>query len=135
MSVRSVWRVAAALALAMLTSACGDASTAPPRSGDEIVVISVVGVGADAAGVVLRLSGDVEGIEAAHRALGVAWAADDSATATVAVLGAVAEFNELLIVRRRAAAPALSVQVVDVTDGDGVLSISTTAHVVITGGT
>lgn len=133
--MRSVWRVGAALALAMLISACGDASTAPSKTGDERVVISVVGIAADAAGMVLRLSGDVEDIEAAHASLDVAWAVEDSVTATVAVLGAVAEFNELLIVRRRAKAPALSVQVVDVTDADGVLSVTATAHVVITGGT
>jgi hypothetical protein len=40
-----------------------------------------------------------------------------------------------LIVRRHAGAPALSVQVVDVTDGDGVLSVSTMARVVVTSGT
>ncbi len=93
-----------------------------------------MGIGADAAGIVLRLSGGVAQVEAAHAALDVAWSAD-ATTATVAVLGPVGEFNELLTVRGRARAPALSVQVVDVTDGDGTLSHPTTARAVITGDT
>lgn len=135
MSARAMRRAAAALALSMLISACGDGSTAPSNSDHETVVISVAGINADAAGIVLRLSADVEDIEAAHPSLDVAWAADDSATETVAVLGAVAEFDDLLIVRRRTGGPALSVQVIDVTDGDGTLSLPATARAVVTTGT
>jgi hypothetical protein len=83
----------------------------------------------------LRLSGGVEGIEVAHASLDMAWAADDPTTATVAVLGPIAELSEILIVKRRAGVAALSVRVIDVTDGDGTLSLPTMARVVVTGGT
>jgi hypothetical protein len=118
----------------MLIPACRDASTAPANSGEETVVISVAGVSADAAGIVLRLSGGVEQVEATRASLEVAWALD-ATTATVAVLGPIAELNEILIVRRRAGPAALSVQVIDVTDSKGILSLPATARVVVTGGT
>jgi hypothetical protein len=130
----SIGRVATALALATLIPGCRDASTAPANSG-ETVVISVAGLSADAAGIVLRLSGGVEQVEAARASLDVAWALEDATTATVAVLGPIAELNQILIVRRRARVPALTVQVIDVTDGDGILSPPAKARVVITGGT
>lgn len=133
---RRLWKHGTAtLAMAMLFSACRDASTAPPNSGEETVIISVVGISADAAGVVLRLSGGVERVEAARVSLEVAWASDDATTATVAILGPIANLNELLIVRRRAGAPPLAVQVLDVTDGDGILSVPATTHVRVSGGT
>jgi hypothetical protein len=128
-------RIAAAVALAVLTSACGDASTAPSGNGEEMVVISLADVGADAAGVVLRLSGGVEAIEAAHPSLELAWTADAAHSATVALLGPIADINELLIVTRPAGAAALTVQVIDVTDGDGALSVPAAARVVVTGPT
>ena len=128
-------RIAGAVALTMLLSACGDASTGPSGAGDEMVVISIAGIDADAAGIVLRLSGSVEAIQAAHASLDVAWAMDDATTATVAVLGPIADFKELLAVRKRAGASTLSVQVIDVTDGDGTLSLPTTARAVVTGST
>jgi hypothetical protein len=135
MSRRRIGRVTAALALAMLVPACHDAPSAPSASGQEMVVISVADIGADAAGIVFRLSGGVEQVEAARASLHVAWAADDATTATVAVLGPIAELNEILIVRRRAGLPALGVQLIDVTNGDGILSFPAAARVVVAGGT
>lgn len=131
----SMGRVAAALALATLIPACRDASTAPASSVEETVVISVVGLSVDAAGIVLRLSGGVEQVAAARTSLDVAWALEDATTATVAVLGPIAELDQVLLVRRRGGLPALSVQVIDVADGDGILSLPATARVLVTGGT
>ena len=135
MSGRRIGRAAAALALAMLIPACHDTPSAPSASGEAMVVISVADLGADAAGIVFRLSGDVEQVEAARASLEVAWARDDATTSTVAVLGPIAELNEILIVRRRAGLPALGVHLIDVTDGEGILSFPAAARVVVTGGT
>lgn len=134
MTSRSMRRIASAFAL-MLLSACRDASTGPSTAGGETIVVSIAGIDADAAGIVLRLSGSVEAVEAADASLQLAWAMDDVTTATVAVLGPVADVRQLLTVRMRAGAAALSVQPIDVTDGDGTLSLPTTARVVVTSGT
>lgn len=134
MTSRSMRRIASASAL-MLLSACRDASTGPSTAGGETIGVSIAGIDADAAGIVLRLSGSVEAVEAADASLQLAWAMDDVTTATVAVLGPVADVRQLLTVRTRAGAAALSVQLIDVTDGDGTLSLPTTARVVVTSGT
>jgi hypothetical protein len=128
-----MWR--AALALTMLTSACGDAATAPSETSEETVVISLADIGGDAAGVVLRISGGIEAIDAADPSLELAWTAEDAGAATAAVLGPIADVKQLLVVTKAAGAAALTVQVIDVADGDGILSLSPTARVVVTRGT
>jgi hypothetical protein len=122
------------LAAATLLFACGDTSTAPPSAGAEMVVVSVAGISSNAAGIVLRLGGDLEQVDAAEAALEVAWTADDAAT-TVAILGPVADVKSLLIVRRRAGLPPLRVEVIDVSDEHGTLSLPPTARAVATAGT
>jgi hypothetical protein len=119
-----------ALAVAVLTLACGDASTAPPQQ-DDSVVVSVGGLGADAAGVVLRVTGSLDRIDAAHASLEVAWARGDATTATVAIVGPVGQLGDLLVVRRTNAVVALGAEVVEVADGAGSVSLPATAHAIV----
>jgi hypothetical protein len=113
----------AVLALAMLGIACSDAVTAP-NGTQETVLISLVGLTSDDAGVLLHLIGGADDVEPAGVSLEVAWATDaaNTATATVAVVGPLSESGDVLLIRRRAGLQPLRVEVREVAGADGALS-------------
>jgi hypothetical protein len=110
------------VALAMLMLACGRDSTAPDGAAQEAVVVSLVGISADHAGIVLRLTGSVEGVEAARGSLDVAWARDEKDQTTVVIVGRLFEGSDVLLVRRVAGVVPLRAQMVEVAATDGGVS-------------
>lgn len=113
-----------ALGLAVLGLACGDAPTAASdRSAEESFVVSVHGVDADDAGIMLRLSTAVHALEPARASLEMAWADDAAGGTTVVVVGALAEGPDLIVVRRRSAADPLRADVIELSDAEGQLSV------------
>lgn len=109
------------LSLAVFGLACTDAPTGVRDSGaEERVVVSVAGVAGDDAGIVLQLTGVVHSVDPARQSLDLAWSMGAGAS-TVAVVGALAESGELLVVRRRVTAEPLSAEVMQVARGDGEL--------------
>jgi hypothetical protein len=120
---------AVALCLAMLGVACGDAPTG--RERDETVIVSLVGVADDDAGIVVRLTGGVELIDAAHAVLTVAWTSDETGTATVAIVGPLIQGSDVLLVRRRAGVDPLRAQVLEVANAQGAVSPPSTTRAII----
>ena len=108
----------AALAVAVLGFACGDAPSAP-NGADESVTVSLAGLTSGDAGAVLELAGGVESIEAARGSLEVAWGGDPARSVTVAIVGPLAAGAEVLVVRRRAGLPPLRVQIREIAGADG----------------
>ena len=115
--------------LALLGLACGDASTAP--GGDEIFVVSLTGVAADDAGIVLRLTGGVELASPAYPSLDVAWAHDDAGATTVAILGPLSQTADVLVVRAHANKGPLRVQLVEVASANGAVSLPLSARALV----
>ena len=122
MSLREAGTRCTVVALAMLLLACGGDSTAPDGAGQEAVVVSLVGIGADDAGIVLRLTGSVEDVEAARGSLDVAWARAEKDETTVVIVGRLSEGSDVLLVRRVAGIVPLRVQLVEIAATDGEVS-------------
>jgi hypothetical protein len=110
------------VALAMLMLACGGDSTAPDAAGRESAVVSLVGIGADHAGIVLRLTGTIDQVEAARGSLDVAWARDEKNETTVVIVGRLFEGSDVLLVRRVPGVVPLRAQLVEVAGTDGGVS-------------
>ena len=134
MNIAARTRRSVLFALAMCLIACGGDSTAPDDDGHEAVVVSLVGTGADDAGIVLRLTGGLDHIEPARPSLDVAWARDEK-NATVVIVGRLSEGNDVVLVRRVGGLLPLRAELVEVaaTDG-GVSSPSTVLATVRRGG-
>jgi hypothetical protein len=113
----------AVLCLALLGLACTDVPTAADeRATEETLVVSVVGVADDDAGIVLRLSGSIQTVEPARASLEVGWAVDDTGGATIVVIGPLAVSGDLLLVTRRATPDPLRADVIEVSGAEGELS-------------
>ena len=84
-------------------------------------MVSVVGVAPSDAGILLQLTGAVHSVDPARPSLDLAWSTSAGVT-TVAIIGALAESGDLLLVRRLAAPEPLRVEVVEAADGAGELS-------------
>src|SRR5688500_2760997 len=107
--------------LAVLGLACSDAVTAPNGTG-ETVLVSLVGLAANDAGVVLLLTGGADHIEPASGSLEVAWVHDAANTATVAIVGPLSGSTDVLRIRRRSGLHPLHAEVREVASLDGTLS-------------
>ena len=111
------------LCLALLGLACSDAPTASDSiATGETLVLSVVGVAADDAGIVLRLSGAIQTVEATRPSLEIAWAADNAGGTTIVIIGALSESSDLALVSRRTAPEPLRAEVIEVAGAEGALS-------------
>jgi hypothetical protein len=121
-SARSRTTRSVLISLAVFGLACTDAPTGVRDDGlEERLVVSVEGVGDGDAGIVLRLSGSVQTLDPARPSVDLAWSTAESVT-TVAIVGALGESTDLLIVRRRATSEPLRVEVVEVANSEGALS-------------
>jgi hypothetical protein len=118
--------------LALLGLACGDASTAP--GGDEIFVVSLTGVAADDAGIVLRLTGGVELASPAHPSLDVAWVNDDAGATTVAILGPLSQTADVLVVRAQVNKGPLRVELREVASANGAVSFPSSVRALVRSG-
>lgn len=127
---RARGRRSAALALTLLLLACGDAATAP-NDASGTVRVALAGLATRDAGVLLRLTGPVDQIEAAEAALDVAWVPDGAGSATVVIVGPLSENADVIVVRRRAGSSVLRVEVQEIAGPDGAVSASTTARAII----
>lgn len=121
MSLATAGRRYAALPLAVLMLACVGDSTAPNDAGQDAVV-SLVGMDAEHAGIVLRLTGDIDHIEPARASLDVAWARNETHQTTVVIIGRLLEGSDVLLVRRVAGVVPLRAQLVEVAAADGGVS-------------
>lgn len=119
-----------ALALVVLGMACGDAATAP-NADESMFVVSLTGVSADHAGVVVHLTGAVTDIGPGDPSLEVAWAQDGPNAATVVIVGSLATTRELLVVRRRGGLEPLRAVVRELARADGSVSSSSAAYVTV----
>jgi hypothetical protein len=115
------------LALVILGLACGDAPTAP-AAGPETVLVSLAGVAADDAGIVLELTGGLDDIESTRASLELEWARDAAGATTVVIVGPLSGGGELLRIRRRAGLEPLRVQVREVAAEDGTVSSPSSVH-------
>jgi hypothetical protein len=114
----------AALCLALLGLACGDAPTATnDRATGETLVVSVHGIAREDAGMVLRLSSVVQTIEPARASLEIGWATDETGGTTVVVIGTLSDSSDLLLVRRSGSAEPLRAHVIEVAGAEGELSL------------
>jgi hypothetical protein len=110
------------VSLAVFSLACTDAPTGVRNDGpEERLVVSVEGIANGDAGIVLRLSGSVQTLDAASPSVDLAWSTVESVT-TVAIIGALGESTDLVIVRRRATSEPLRVEVIEVANSEGTLS-------------
>ena len=122
MSARARTTRSVLLSLAVFGLACTDAPMGPGDGGAEArLVVSVVGVADGDAGIVLRLSGAAQSVEPARTSLDLAWSTDAGVT-TVAIVGALAESSDLLVVRQRVTSRPLSAEVMEVANEEGSLS-------------
>ena len=121
-----------ALGLALLGRACGDAPTT--SASDEIAVVSLEGVSPDDAGIVLRLTGGVNLVDAARASLTVAWVRSDANATTVVIVGPLGETSDVLLVRRRASAEPIAARVVEVANGQGDVSLPSAARAIVRSG-
>lgn len=112
-----------ALVFVALGLACGDAATAPPAGVDEALLVSLVGIDADDRGIVLRLTGMVDHIEATRASLDLAWAPHETNATTVALVGPLSEMGDLFLVRRPADREPLRVEVLELARVDGTISL------------
>lgn len=120
----------AVLCLALLGVACIDAPTVTSEHAEETLVVSVVGVADDDAGIVLRLSGAIQTVEPARVSLDIGWAADNTGGTTIVVIGSLAESSDLLLVRRRATPDPLRADAIEVSGADGELSAPSSMRVI-----
>ena len=120
----------AALALAMLGLACGDATTAP-NVATETLRISLVGLGGNDAGAVVQLIGPVGQIESAGATLDVAWVADSPSSVTVVLVGPLSESGDVLVVRRAGGLAPLRAEVRELATAEGNVASSTSARAVV----
>jgi hypothetical protein len=118
------------LALVMLGLACGDEPTAPDAR-QETVLVSLVGIAPDDAGVVLQLTGDADQIESASGSLEVAWVRDATNTATVAIVGPLSASGDVLLVKRQAGLEPLRAEVREVAGADGAVSSPASARAIV----
>lgn len=119
----------AVLCLALLGVACIDAPTVTSERGaEETLVVSVVGLAVDDAGILLRLSGAIQTVEPARVSLEIEWAADNTGGTTIVVIGALAESSDLLLVRRRATPDPLRADMIEVSGAEGDLSQQSSAR-------
>lgn len=121
----------AALALVTVVLACGGDAPTAPNAEQETILVSLVGLGNDDAGVVLQLSGAVDHIESASAGLEVAWVTDAANVATVAIVGPLTEGAQVLVIRRRAALAPLRAEVREIARADGALSTTQSARAII----
>lgn len=119
-----------ALALVFVGIGCGDAATAP-NVGESVFVVSLTGVSADHAGVVVHLTGGVTDIVAGDPSLEMAWAHDGPNAATVVIVGSLAARREVLIVRRRGGGEPLRAVVREIARTDGSVSSSSPAYAIV----
>ena len=119
-----------ALALVFLGMACGDVATAP-NVAESAFVVSLTGVSAEHAGVVLHLTDAVTDIAPADPSLEVAWAHDGANAATVVVVGSLAATRALLVVRRRGGLEPLRAVVRELAGADGSVSSSSPAYAIV----
>ncbi len=119
-----------ALALVLLGMACGDVATAP-NVAESAFVVSLTGVSAEHAGVVLHLTGAVTGIAPADPSLEVAWAQEGPNAATVVIVGSLATTRDLLVVRRRGGLEPLRAIVRELARADGSVSSSSPAYAIV----
>ena len=123
MSARARTTRSVLLSLAIFGLACTDAPTGVHDDGaEEQVVVSVVGLAGDDAGIVLRLSGTVQSVESARQSIELAWSTDAAGATTVAIVGALAESSDLIVVRRRVTSEPLRAEVIEVATAGGDLS-------------
>ena len=120
----------AALALAMLGLACGDATTAP-NVATETLRVSLVGLGGNDAGAVVQLIGPVNQIESAGAALDVAWVADGPSSVTVVLVGPLSESGDVLVVRRPGGLAPLRAEVREVAAADGTVSSTSSVRAIV----
>ena len=120
----------AALALAMLGLACGDATTAP-NVATETLRVSLMGLGGNDAGAVVQLIGAVNQIESAGAALEVAWVADSPSSVTVVLLGPLSESGDVLVVRRAGGLAPLRAEVRELANAEGNVAPSTSARALV----
>src|SRR5687768_1142597 len=103
----------AALVFVGLGLACGDPATAPREGVEEALLVSLVGIDPDDAGIVLRVTGRVDHIEATRASVDLAWAPHETNATTVAIVGPLSEMGDLLLVRRPADREPLRVEVLE----------------------
>jgi hypothetical protein len=120
----------AAVALLTLVLACGDAPTAP-NAEQETLLLSLVGLGGDDAGIVLEISGAADHIESASAGFEVAWVTDGTNVATVAIVGPLSDGAQVLRVRRRAGLAPLRAEVREIARSDGTLSSTASARAIL----
>lgn len=121
-----------ALALVVLGMACGDAATAPDID-ESIFLVSLTGVSAEHAGVVVHLTGAVTDIAPGDPSLEVAWAQDGPNAVTVVIVGSLATTRELLVVRRRGGLEPLRAVVRELARADGSVSSSSPVYAIVRG--
>jgi hypothetical protein len=121
-----------ALGLALLGLACGEAPTT--SQSEEIAVVSLVGISADDAGVVLRLTGGVDLVDVGRASLSVAWVRGDANTTTVVIVGPLADTSDVLLVRRRASAEPVGARVLEVANAEGEVSLPSAARAIVRSG-
>lgn len=121
----------AALALVTFGLACGGDAPTAPNAAPETVVVSLVGLGSTDAGVVLQLIGAVSEIESAESMLDVAWVADGPSSATVVLVGPLAENQDVLVVRRLGGLEPLRAEVRELANADGLVMSSASAQAMV----
>jgi len=121
----------AALALVTFGLACGGDAPTAPNAAPETVVVSLVGLGSTDAGVVLQLIGAVSEIESAESMLDVAWVADGPSSATVVLVGPLAENQDVLVVRRLGGLEPLRAEVRELANADGLVMSSASAQAIV----
>jgi len=121
----------AALALVTFGLACGGDAPTAPNAAPETVVVSLVGLGSTDAGVVLQLIGAVSEIESAESMLDVAWVADGPSSATVVLVGPLAENQDVLVVRRLGGLEPLRAEVRELANADGIVMSSASAQAIV----
>lgn len=120
-----------ALALVTFGLACGGDAPTAPNAAQETVVVSLIGLGSTDAGVVLQLIGAVSEIESAESMLDVAWVADGASSATVVLVGPLAENQDLLVVRRPGGLEPLRAEVRELANAEGAVGSSASARAII----
>ena len=131
MSARARTTPSVLLSLAVFGLACTDAPTGIGGSKEERLVVSVVGIAGGDAGIVLRLSGALRSIEPARHSLDLAWSTDAAGATTVAIVGALDESGDLLVVRRPVAPQSLGAEVIEVATAEGELSAGESVRLTI----
>lgn len=112
-----------ALVFVALGLACGEPATALREGIEEVLLVSLVGIDADDRGIVLRLTGMVDHIEATRASLDLAWAPHETNATTIALVGPLSEMGDLFLVRRPADREPLRVEVLELAREDGTISL------------